>query len=396
VLIEKIEIRNRKIMNQKLNEDWMDMSQIDLDAIKLECTIVDADWLQKLFPEKEKNKLKQWLSVLKSEEFDKIDDLAMLDASGWELLSLPLGVKIKIKSFVDEWKVRHATVTEKTSADLILDHNEQTEQPISQIDCILIDISSSMRARSNIDADKTREDVSKMLFHTMVDKLICLELSHAVGLVAFGASILPIAITRQYESFHDQLGRLDANQNSTRLYDAIYDAADLIEEFTKTNKTSILKTLDFENEKADTNSTELLQKRIFVLTDGEDNASQKKPWQVAKHLQEKSIILDAIPLAGSKNILQSICAATSGLCFDIVDQEQGINLFEREATLHVAYREVETTTTTIEDGTQIIEKKKVIKIIDENSLKSLDQNEITCVGDAERCTEKSFLRLHDV
>ena len=49
---------------------------------------------------------------------------------------------------------------------------------IFQLDCIVIDVSGSMRARSHVDPLKTREDVSKVLFHTMVDKLVCLELRY--------------------------------------------------------------------------------------------------------------------------------------------------------------------------------------------------------------------------
>ena len=56
-----------------------------------------------------------------------------------------------------------------------------------------------------------------MLFHTLIDKLLAMELSHAVGLLAFGERVTPISITTHYESFHDELGRLDASEGSTAL-----------------------------------------------------------------------------------------------------------------------------------------------------------------------------------
>ena len=40
-------------------------------------------------------------------------------------------------------------------------------------------------------------------------------------------------------------------------------------------------------------------KRVFVLTDGADNASTHTPSGVAIELQRRGIVLDAIPLAGS-------------------------------------------------------------------------------------------------
>ncbi|CAM9220216.1 unnamed protein product [Ectocarpus fasciculatus] len=196
---------------------------------------------------------------------------------------------------------------------------------ISQIDCVVMDISGSMRATSNIDVDKTREDVSKMLFHTLMDKLICLELSHSVGLLAFGARLTPFPMTREYEQFHDILGRLDANEGGTMLYDAINNAADLIDQYALQNEGTL---------------EPGCVKRVFVLTDGDDNQSKMLPWSVAQSLQQRGVVLDAIPLAGgSQKILQAMCHACSGVCFLAHSQEQAVSLFEREATLHVAYRE---------------------------------------------------------
>lgn len=167
-----------------------------------------------------------------------------------------------------------------------------------------------------------------MLFHSLVDKLISLELSHAVGLLAFGEKIVPIGITQDYERFHDELGRLDACQHSTRLYDSIYSAAEMIEEYIAVH-------ID-----PDMARNAEIKRRIFVLTDGDDNASGREPWQVARYLQEKSIVLDAIPLAGVSSVLQSMCTASRGLCFDVISVEQGTILFENEATLHLASRDM--------------------------------------------------------
>jgi len=75
----------------------------------------------------------------------------------------------------------------------------------------------------------------------MVDKYIGAELAHAVGLIAFGKRISPInEITREYESFHDQLGRLDAGEPATALYDAIQEATQFMQEFAKQNADQIM------------------------------------------------------------------------------------------------------------------------------------------------------------
>lgn len=281
---------------------------------------LNLPWLSSLFPGKETTKIEQWLLILGANEFDRVSDLSALDSAGWESLPLPLAVKAVLKKSVVQDK---EVLPQEHTFGAVSSQTVTEQRPPSQVDCIVVDISGSMKARSKIDVDKTREDVSKMLFHTLVDKLISLELSHAVGLLAFGETVIPIGITTQYERFHDELGRLDANQGKTKLYDSIKSAAQMISDFV-----------------AAQGATEVpILKRVFVLTDGEDNASKEMPWQVAQYLQERSIVLDAIPLADPNRVLRSMCTATGGLCFEVVSQDQGMVLFEREATLHLPFRE---------------------------------------------------------
>jgi len=279
--------------------------------------LVTVEWLTSLFPHKDASKINTWLEVLTNNEFDTFEDLAKLSEPNWDALALPLAIAAGIKTFIADWTKNQ---TEKNTLSNL------PRALIDQVDCVVMDVSSSMRSRSHLDRDKTREDVSKILFHTMMDKLVSLELSHGVGLLAFGQVLTPVSITREYERFHDELGRLDANQCSTKLYDAILKAAEMIEAFVQTNSDQI----DHVH----------LKKRVFVLTDGEDNSSVEQPWTVAQYLQHHSIILDAIPVAGANGILQAITLASGGLCFDVKSQEQGMALFESEATLHVANREV--------------------------------------------------------
>ena len=81
-----------------------------------------------------------------------------------------------------------------------------------------------------------------------------IKLVSKIGLVAFGENIATIrTLTREFERFHDELGRLDANERRTKLYDALFEAAILL------------------NEAADALPADAKPaKRIFVLTDGQD------------------------------------------------------------------------------------------------------------------------------
>lgn len=339
-----------------MDDDWLSTTGTVTEDDHINLTLI-----QQLFPHKAHSKLESWLKVLQDNEFESVLDLKNLDEGEWNTLPLPLAIKCGLKQLAKSVSSCESAEVECTFAN---EYNMATLVPqVSQIDCIVIDISASMRARSIIDVDKTREDVSKMLFHTLVDKLITLELYHGVGLLAFGEYVVPIGITREYERFHDELGRLDANQGRTKLYDAIKNAAEMIEEYTA---------IHLQNDETSTK----IAKRVFVLTDGEDNASTYQPWEVANFLQQKGIIVDAIPLAGANRTLQSICTASGGLCFDVISQEQGMSLFEREATLHLSFRE---------------KMDPAPLVTDSSSLKALERITETAVVDIRSAPSKTLL-----
>ena len=266
---------------------------------------ISMRWMEQIFPKKSAEKRQSWLDILQKNEFDTFEDLQHLD--DWSSLALPLAIEMALKAAL-----------KSASADAEIQSNPIPEaaiaapapEPLTQLDCIVMDVSASMRARSTIDPDKTREDVSKLLFHTMVDKLVSLELSHAVGILAFGQNLTPVAMTREYERFHDELGRLDANQGRTRLWDAVYQAALMLCDYSAAHPA------------APGDPPRAL--RVFCLTDGEDNCSGKAPWQVAQFLQQRGVTLDAIPVAGANRTLQAVAAASGGQCFEVVSQEQGV------------------------------------------------------------------------
>jgi uncharacterized protein YegL len=287
-------------------------------------TIIDEAWLRSVLPGKPIEKIQSWVAVLLTNEFSTAADLQLLGAEGWAALPLPLAVSLALRRAIEAEQPAGGPTPEALTPPTI--GPVLPPRPITQIDIVVIDISASMRGLSCLDPHEseeyrpgmqstrcTREDISKKLFHTLIDKTLVFELSHAVGLLSFGEGIHPVAITRDYEKFHDELGRLDACQGRTRLYDSIRAAADMIDTYAVTHEQGV----------PSTEGHRRLAKRIFVLTDGADNASVLAPWQLAQHLQARSITLDAIPLAGANATLATLCAATpQGLCFDCHDQEQ--------------------------------------------------------------------------
>ncbi len=62
-------------------------------------------------------------------------------------------------------------------------------KPVSQLDIILVDVSRSMKSKSHVDRLKTREDLSKVVFHALMDGLLCLEESTALPWFASGSAL---------------------------------------------------------------------------------------------------------------------------------------------------------------------------------------------------------------
>lgn len=121
--------------------------------------LLDANSMFALFPTKDEAKRQTWLSTLHTNEFETFKDLDSLDNEGWNLLSLPLAVKAVLKSEVKKRSCEMTTPTAISDTDKSChEPREDTFRPVTQVDCVVMDISSSMRARSRVDVDKTRED----------------------------------------------------------------------------------------------------------------------------------------------------------------------------------------------------------------------------------------------
>jgi len=193
----------------------------------------------------------------------------------------------------------------------------------TQVDVICFDVSGSMRG-SSFDRDKSRAEAGKILFQAMIDKICGAELRHAIGLMTFGERLDFSRFTRDCTKFEHALGEVETNQGSTKLYDAIDEAATKIEHYRKRHADELDPNCFF---------------RIFCLTDGQDTSSSSRHWEVAAHLCRSNIVLDAFPLAEPNNWFQAMAAATGGLVLTVSDVTHGISLFEREAVLRLDCRD---------------------------------------------------------
>jgi ubiquitin-protein ligase len=301
-------------------------------------------FIDDLFPTKPIDKREAWAQVFLNEEYETVSDLKRASEDAWSQIKLPLATKDVIRQELKKLNpVEHVK-----SLPVVTDN-----RPLTQLDMVVFDISSSMKSRS-FDPDNNRLGSAKILFHAMVDKLVGHELPHALALVLFGQNIRVMPFVRDYEAFHDTLGNAEANENNTKLFDAIQTAGEEIVKFAKENP-HLLSTGD-----------EPCKFRIFCLTDGEDNASTHKYWDVAKYLQSHNIVLDAFPLSVVNKILQAMTAATGGLCLNVSNMEKGVALFEREAILHINNREKsDAPLPVITDEQSILNIVKTTKIVEE-------------------------------
>eukprot|EP01105_Mastigella_eilhardi_P010834 TRINITY_DN2510_c0_g1_i2.p1 TRINITY_DN2510_c0_g1~~TRINITY_DN2510_c0_g1_i2.p1 ORF type:complete len:296 (+),score=72.77 TRINITY_DN2510_c0_g1_i2:50-937(+) len=256
------------------------------DNASLERTPV-ASLLDALFVAKPPDKRAGWAAALAAEEYTEVGDLLRASAAARAALPLPAAIRDALRLALED---------RGQLARLLAQGEQGDTRAVTQVDVVVFDVSGSMRATS-CDRSLTRVELAKSLFHVMIDKLIGLEAAHVVGLTLFGDCITSKALTREFETFQDELGRAEANQGRTKLYDAIEQASANIIQYARENAARLDPACGF---------------RIFCLTDGEDNASVQPYWRVAQLLQDNHIVLDALPVAGRNTKLEAMATVTGG------------------------------------------------------------------------------------
>jgi ubiquitin-conjugating enzyme E2 D/E len=346
---------------------------------------VDVDFLLHVFPERGTSDeglatLRGWLLKLHDEELRSTADLLPLSASdaAWTAaVKLPVAAAMRLREAVE--KIRNDTTAAPTATttappSAVVPHADpQHAAPTAekqrgtptpkQIDVVVVDVSRSMKSTSDIDVKQTREDVSKIVFHALIDGLLCLEEDHLVGLISFGADVNAIdmrdgagkdmlknvsvfaprlqlsnetteafvdnSLTPNFEQFHTFLGRLDAMEGRTRLYDAIAAAAHC-------GAAAADRFAALSGSGANASRPAV---RVFALTDGEDNASAISAFLMASMLRELNVTLDAFPMVGTAQLLQAACKMTGGLCVTATGTEQAMSLFQDERLMHLPARQ---------------------------------------------------------
>ena len=139
-------------MSEMVNQPLGDVSiQNDNDWISLEgkpqerVDVLNHSMISRLFPEKDQSKRDEWLKVLLDNEFEKLSDMENLLESDWNMLSLPMAVKIKLKSELNpvESMVTENKCTSNSSSlnqNIVVESSQDEPPEVSQVDCIVVDI----------------------------------------------------------------------------------------------------------------------------------------------------------------------------------------------------------------------------------------------------------------
>ncbi len=65
---------------------------------------LDLNWISSLFPSKDAAKRQEWLSILREQEFETVEDLTGMDDAAWLRLALPVMVQTRIKAAIGQAK----------------------------------------------------------------------------------------------------------------------------------------------------------------------------------------------------------------------------------------------------------------------------------------------------
>eukprot|EP01124_Arcella_intermedia_P030791 TRINITY_DN6808_c0_g1_i1.p1 TRINITY_DN6808_c0_g1~~TRINITY_DN6808_c0_g1_i1.p1 ORF type:complete len:797 (+),score=227.71 TRINITY_DN6808_c0_g1_i1:2-2392(+) len=165
-----------------------------------------------------------------------------------------------------------------------------------------------------------RLQTTKELFHALINRMQAYHYPTNIGLTLFGSDVEEVCpITPLFEVFRDHIDNVHATGN-TALYDAIKKAVEALEQY-KTKKTGF-------------------RPRIFCLSDGADTCSSTVPWQLAKLLQSKNIVLDVIMIGEgvSNSTLKALAKATGGYAFAPTTLKSALKINELETLLSILER----------------------------------------------------------
>lgn len=223
---------------------------------------------------------------------------------------------------------RSLHTTEETNVLELIDHHI-----VQQLIVICFDQSVSMKWKlsgGNPKAERgelSRLQIATRFLESFVQQSHKLRISSIYGLITFGSSVnIEQGMTPISNDFLKKLGTIKA-VGKTLLWDAIEQA--------RTTLNHVSESSDDEFSKY-TNA----QKRIIIITDGEDNKSDTNAVDLANNLIRDDIIVDTVlvSLRETNNDCCALTKLTGGLCFRPDSIENGLSIFEQEAFTNIKTR----------------------------------------------------------
>ena len=145
-----------------------------------------------------------------------------------------------------------------------------------------------------------RIDTVKQLFAGFANRSMAYDLPHVIGLTTFGSEVVRVRqLTEAFESFRRAVDRTAAN-GQTKLFDALEMARAELATFCDGLANA---------------PPEGVLKRILVLTDGEDTASDIEAHDVSAALQREGVIVDSVVIGNdtSSTEVSTSCTERSDL-----------------------------------------------------------------------------------
>ena len=217
------------------------------------------------------------------------------------------------------------------------DVREIESERTGQILEILFDASTSMNdnlAGRKLKADQPREEArieyAKRFLSTFMSRTYAYRVASVFGLMAFNNEPKPLArLSPIVADFEDATRDIKLAPRSC-LWDAIIEACKTIRDY------NIREFDDKEPVIVHPNAAQ----RILVISDGEDEGSEKTALEAADYCIKNNVIVDSVLISTNEDNwdLAVLCDVTGGLAFQIETLEQGLELFEQEAFLNVGVR----------------------------------------------------------
>lgn len=196
----------------------------------------------------------------------------------------------------------------------------EDSRPVAEAVVLLMDCSGSMTSASTF-PDMTRMVLAQQVAASFLDRLASYNLPHRVQLTAFSTESTELAsFTSIFSRVEEKVRTLAAN-GGTALFDAVSKASALL---------------------IATFPSVSVAKRIFVLSDGEDQHSKCTPLGALAAMMSARVVIDAVCIGEASQAgfgkLKGLCLASGGLCLRAASTEELFHYFEAETILALSCR----------------------------------------------------------